>query len=517
MVNRGPSKGCWTCRKRRVKCDEGKPSCHQCSRLGRECGGYEPATKTREIRFRSYGKGCRSTVSKLLPRPRAGVVPVALIPSDESLAIGFFITSIVGLGRGYKSTQGFLEPLLPVVAREHPSSVLSTVVSAVSTKFWAFFKDPATTYDSPHSPFNNALAHLQIALNDPVERAKDSTIFSVILMHFYESIAARSTHRPTIRAHQDGARALLEQQPAGASQTACGAYLKGYLRHCDISTYLETQDHNTAELETWFDAGWNESMPANPNAILDLIGLALADLQMRLADIKGRTKLDLLDSDIEAWWRDLKSVEAQLSDWILLVPPGWQPHTRKMYHGPSYLGACDLYPTVQIATIWNVWRVCRLMALRMRLSLQSSLQHEASHQLESMEVKVNTSSSSNNGRELIDAICRSLPFFLGNRQSHGGLNDLVDEGIIIPSYHDADLDEEVRAQYIQGDDAMSAEDYKKHILVQGPSHALLHLNSLIKVLSSDGGNFICRQIGADQVVWIREQFLRVCRLTNSHM
>ena len=29
--------GCWTCRTRKVKCDEGRPICGQCTRLGHTC------------------------------------------------------------------------------------------------------------------------------------------------------------------------------------------------------------------------------------------------------------------------------------------------------------------------------------------------------------------------------------------------------------------------------------------------------------------------------------------------
>ncbi|KAK7574804.1 hypothetical protein V3481_016776 [Fusarium oxysporum f. sp. vasinfectum] len=36
--------GCITCRIRRVKCDEDKPSCHRCTSTGRKCDGYDLAT-----------------------------------------------------------------------------------------------------------------------------------------------------------------------------------------------------------------------------------------------------------------------------------------------------------------------------------------------------------------------------------------------------------------------------------------------------------------------------------------
>lgn len=32
--------GCWTCRRRGYKCDEGKPHCYNCTRLNLACEGY---------------------------------------------------------------------------------------------------------------------------------------------------------------------------------------------------------------------------------------------------------------------------------------------------------------------------------------------------------------------------------------------------------------------------------------------------------------------------------------------
>ena len=33
--------GCWTCRARKVKCDEVRPCCRQCGQKGLECEGYD--------------------------------------------------------------------------------------------------------------------------------------------------------------------------------------------------------------------------------------------------------------------------------------------------------------------------------------------------------------------------------------------------------------------------------------------------------------------------------------------
>ncbi|KXJ87537.1 hypothetical protein Micbo1qcDRAFT_208155 [Microdochium bolleyi] len=51
MVYLGPSKGCLTCRQRRKKCDEARPSCNRCVKAGRTCRGYEDKNVNT---FRSY-------------------------------------------------------------------------------------------------------------------------------------------------------------------------------------------------------------------------------------------------------------------------------------------------------------------------------------------------------------------------------------------------------------------------------------------------------------------------------
>lgn len=43
--------GCATCKSKRLKCDETKPTCRQCEKRNVSCGGYQ-----KEFKWRSYGK-----------------------------------------------------------------------------------------------------------------------------------------------------------------------------------------------------------------------------------------------------------------------------------------------------------------------------------------------------------------------------------------------------------------------------------------------------------------------------
>jgi hypothetical protein len=45
VVKKRTKTGCQTCRSRRIKCDEGKPECHNCIKSKRQCGGCPRAAR----------------------------------------------------------------------------------------------------------------------------------------------------------------------------------------------------------------------------------------------------------------------------------------------------------------------------------------------------------------------------------------------------------------------------------------------------------------------------------------
>ncbi|KAH7183447.1 uncharacterized protein B0J16DRAFT_345810 [Fusarium flagelliforme] len=65
------SSGCLRCRQRKVKCDEGKPTCRRCYNYGKPCLGY-----TDEFHFRHSGQ-----------KPKSPTVPVTTAPVETTKAI----------------------------------------------------------------------------------------------------------------------------------------------------------------------------------------------------------------------------------------------------------------------------------------------------------------------------------------------------------------------------------------------------------------------------------------------
>ncbi|OJJ67353.1 hypothetical protein ASPBRDRAFT_200072 [Aspergillus brasiliensis CBS 101740] len=123
MVNYGVSRACGTCRKRRKKCDEGRPACIRCLKSGRTCLGYR---SNDELRFRHHVAPVNAPVR--LPSPLESGVPTTEDP------VGFFLDQYVVCSNNPRVSRGFLDGLPSLLADAHPSSDL---VQAVEIVAWA--------------------------------------------------------------------------------------------------------------------------------------------------------------------------------------------------------------------------------------------------------------------------------------------------------------------------------------------------------------------------------------------
>ncbi|KAL7655163.1 hypothetical protein ACMYSQ_007123 [Aspergillus niger] len=123
MVNYGVSRACETCRKRRKKCDEGRPACSRCLQSGRICLGYR---SNDELRFRHYVVPANKPVQLLFP-PQSRIVTT----NDP---VGLFLDQYVVCSRDSRVSRGFLDGLPSLLASVHPSSDL---VRAVEIVAWA--------------------------------------------------------------------------------------------------------------------------------------------------------------------------------------------------------------------------------------------------------------------------------------------------------------------------------------------------------------------------------------------
>lgn len=253
MVNRGASRGCVTCRQRRVKCDETKPFCRACLRLGLQCAGYtKPLLRFKDETIRYLGKQ-QAQVTRVNNRnqhvtktmPNTNTIPPFPSNFPQDLAVPFFLTYITDVGRSVESTRGFLEFVRPVLATENPSSALFAAVNATAVKVWTMIGPNHVSDLLPTELFCQALVRLRQATNDPEERARDATVLAALVLQMHDTLSAVSGQTKAHGMHRDGALALLLQRDDrddSSHGSKYHAYLVGNLLHSTVSRSVRTSN-----------------------------------------------------------------------------------------------------------------------------------------------------------------------------------------------------------------------------------------------------------------------------------
>ncbi|KAJ9427130.1 hypothetical protein QL093DRAFT_2586884 [Fusarium oxysporum] len=516
MVNRGASQGCVTCRHRRVKCDERKPWCKACLRLGIECTGYEK----RGLRFKDetvrYGANSAAVtrISKRAKQPSLERTIIRL-PSDhpQDLAVPFFLTYVTDVGRSLESTRGFLEFVRPALASERHDSALNTAVTATSIKIWSMIGKIPSSSPLPYQLLVKALKRLHQATEEPMERGRDETVLAALVLQMHDTLSAVSGQTRAHGAHREGALTLLLQRENCFKNSNYYAHLVGNLLHSRVSVSVRNRMRlPTKDLE-WIEIEVAPILPSNPSSALDMIGVSIADLQHTFRDMSPPTVLSSPDTKLR---QQICNLDTQLRTWLKRIPDSWYP--RRMKSGinfdpsvPSYRGACDIYPSIQVANIWNAWRIYCLILEDIKDQLTkpsalSAVQHVDDENSIS-DYAMFWTSNERRVQELVDSMCLSIPFYLGNCNYPTDILSTGSSDIIYPSHHDLPVDDEGYMRFKASDQYVSKLDHSRHVTLHGQVHAISVLSYVIDISMNSVRNrpSFLRE---EQKEWIASQFIR---------
>lgn len=514
MVNRGRSKGCVTCKQRRVKCDEAKPECWHCQRLELRCGGYQ--TNYCNLKFRDQThKFFNSVVQSqaCLPSPRPLAEPDTSVP--------FFLKHYVGMGRNLESARGLFEILIPVYCSERQGSPLSLAISAVASGIISLWRRSVKGFQLSRKSYTEAIACMRNAVNDRVQRSNPATVLAALVLQHYESVAAVYDLRSPSRVHHNGAMSLLQFTESDHINGVNGAYIRRFILHTEVSSAMRQKRPVQSIAYSWIGGKRLMAAPDNPSSVLDVIGVSVAEFQadyIRLVNQDG-TKL-LSRQDLEGWRAEANRIDKQLLDWARNVPDHWQP--RKLTTGqdidesiPTYRSVCEVYPSCQIANIWNLWSFQRLLLSKITVDcLQKIIQ------LFQVEVPKDQASGvvddilecKETLQKLVDSVCYSVPFFLGNRTRQSTITDFTDSEILIPSCHLPAPGDKKSLNTNDQDAGGSRDDHRRSVIAQGPWHIMSPLSHLLTLFSESNGQLLASFVRPGQQEWIREQFQRVTTL-----
>ncbi|PTD08729.1 hypothetical protein FCULG_00011189 [Fusarium culmorum] len=275
------------------------------------------------------------------------------------MAVSFFLTYVTDVGRNMESTRGFLELVQPVLATESRDSALFVAVKATSIKLWALLR-PSDVADSlPIKLYNQALEKLQCAVNSPKEQGKGATVIAALMLQQHDTLAAIFGHNKSNTTHRNGALALLTQD--SMRRFRYHGHLLGNHFHCKISFCVRHKVPLTQDELEWLYSEVIPALPNNCSYTLDIIGISVSRLQSVMADSESSSESIALKA-LQELPSIIYDVEAQLQAWLDIVPDIWYPQrlsaTDSIFPSvTTYDGLVDIYPSIQITNIWNVWRM----------------------------------------------------------------------------------------------------------------------------------------------------------------
>ena len=544
MVNRGASSGCLTCKQRRVKCDESQPWCQECLRLGRSCAGYikEPVKirfKDDAVRKRHHSqRRTTNTTSDKDPRqPAMQSKDAQTFPSeiecvqqrgDESrsrdlqhpdhltpprnigisklpqlhqqdLAVSFFLKYVTTIGRSRQSTRGFLEFVCPVLAMESAGSALSTAVNVAAIRLWTVLRPDSVSASDSTRLHGQAVARLRKATQDSLERESDATVLACLVLQWDDTLAAIHGQHKAHGLHRDGALALLLARDHENRSSCYYGDLMSNLVHSKISRCIRDRSALDESELSWLKTRAIPKLSPSPGSQLDIIGMSITELQLFLEQPRRKRGARRFQST-----RDLlalvEQVDAELETWAKALPQEWSPLRLRPAKGieadtSSWQNSYEVYQSIQIANICNQWRLYRLILEQVKLHLTDD-----------------SASYVQQVRPLVDAICYSVPFYMGNISRPVAYSDIESPQIILPSYHDLDPTDEAFLKYQAGENHAPPMDHVRHVMIQGPMHIMSILSSLVGFFANERDMMAVPSVPNGQIRWIQAQFARSVRL-----
>ncbi|KEF60426.1 uncharacterized protein A1O9_01987 [Exophiala aquamarina CBS 119918] len=449
-----------------------------------------------------------------------------LSANEESLALGFFLSSFVTSGQEFNSTRGLLENIMPTLSTAHVESPVFLAFSAVATRMYSRWQRGSIEPSSlAKVRLIQALERLQAALQDPVESKTHATLVATLLLQFQDNVASVGRLHKVPRTHQNGALALARHQGQAGFDTANAKYLAFRLINMEVSSAIREGRPVPADLYSW--CGSND-MPRTQSSDLDTIGINVAEMQRIFAQTWRHHSRCTISSCphlgiLAGVCTQAMAAEQDLNSWASGVPPSWSPfkldlgRLRPQKASPpiqTYSGACDIYPTIQISSLWNSWRIYRLIIQTILLACVEAL--ELARAPESLPFTAQSIESSRirvDIRNTVDSICASVPFHVGNRVSRCSLDDFTDTSLHLPAYHFL-LDQRKRTgcdglpDHMKTTRIMPRDEHTRHAIAQGPWHIINTLSRILSLCLGPAGASLAFAMRERQLGWVQAQILR---------
>ncbi|KAH7316806.1 hypothetical protein B0I35DRAFT_434037 [Stachybotrys elegans] len=413
MVYLGPSRGCMSCKKRRKKCDETRPSCLRCIKSKRTCGGYE-ASSLDAFRQHDIGDDGASTLKSIarkcsLPRnppaPEHGYLTADALPhgitQDESNMFGLraFLYDFCILPSHDNMSRGFLSTLEVTVRQLGPKSDLARACQAVSFLCGGKMQNRKMFIDKAERFYQELLGSVAKAIDSPVLARAPEVKLMVILLGMHQMVTADEDNHANYDIHSRGLAALWN------------------IRHTPFDLLRGSVSGRFGKRVGVF------SIPGVGHKH------ELDDLILDLSSLGDRFETYSSTEDLPRLQMDATALDDVFQRWEESRDPAFKPTLAGNVPTGEDVGAADVglwpgrvdtYTDLYIAGVWNIFRMARLVLL----SIISSI----SHMLDGSSLDTGKALTANRlAEEMIASIpyhlVENLPVFVGRLNTSAGLTE----------------------------------------------------------------------------------------------
>ncbi|KAH7403022.1 hypothetical protein BKA64DRAFT_668176 [Cadophora sp. MPI-SDFR-AT-0126] len=380
------SRGCGTCRKRKIRCDETQPSCRHCIKAGWACPRYDDVKERlfqnrtladfQDNPFRGAGgseipaaqykdsgstqRGGRRHAMSLSPPPH-------IVQAVSDRAIDLFLSSHVL--RDKASIRGYFEYLPDFSLSHRQDSSFSASLNAAALAAYGNTVQSTEILIQARAYLGAAIRCVNKALMSPDDAIKDTTVISIMLLATFETITCRDQKSlKDCDMHTKGATAIIEMRGLQQFQSVlgmqlfvqmCGEISRGCLqRSVHVPSGVIAARSHAAALFGEPDTAWK-----------------LGDLIIQVAEFRATVKDRILCTPAAIIATALE-LDALLYILATFVPIEYRFEIMQPHHNLELVrgGYYHVYPSFSAAHFWNDLRTCRIL-LHQEICRQAELLH----------------------------------------------------------------------------------------------------------------------------------------------
>ncbi|EFY87516.1 hypothetical protein J3458_009018 [Metarhizium acridum] len=285
-------------------------------------------------------------------------IPYGPTDSLQERGIAFFFARYVATDHGCYQNYDFIYDVWkppPTYDTDSTDCITASMTAVGLTSLSKLTRCPET-FRRARQSYTIALGLANLALSNPTEAVKDSTMLAVLILGTYEFVSGRTPQ--TIRAWQDhvnGAATLASMRGAAQFRTKAGTRMFIMLCHTVLISCIRSGLPMPQSMVDLRNELWHLTDTSGP--IWRVVDTLYNALQVR-HDIKSGKV-----SGVDAVVKKLCDVEDQFSALIASLPPGWYYRQAKLSKPhPAVLGdTCHIYRGLTQATTWNGIRTMRML------------------------------------------------------------------------------------------------------------------------------------------------------------